>query len=113
MPDTLVYRFGTGDGKNVSPTGDLNAAPKVTVSGDGLKVETTTAASTRSFEFSVDTSGTYLVRLGGMAQKDGGRANVSIDGKVYGTYGFYSVTGQYPRPDQYIQQLPLTAGSTR
>ncbi|MDF2718617.1 MAG: bacterial Ig-like protein [Paenibacillus sp.] len=112
MPDTTVYRFG-----NVPPgepavtlVGDPNAAPKVTTATYGVKIQSTLTAASRTFEFAVSQAGTYMLRLGGMTAADGGTADVSIDGVKLARYGFYSVTGQYPRPDQYIGQLTLAAG---
>lgn len=112
MPGTTVYRFG-----NASPgspavmlVGDPNAVPKVTTATYGVKVASTLAAASRTFEFDVGQAGTYMVKLGGMTATDGGIADVSIDGVRYAGYGFYSVTGQYPRPDLYVAQLPLAAG---
>lgn len=112
MPDTTVYRFG-----NVPPgepavtlVGDPNAAPKVTTATYGVKIQSTLTAASRTFEFAVSQAGTYMLKLGGMTAADGGTADVSIDGVKLARYGFYSVTGQYPRPDQYIGQLTLAAG---
>lgn len=111
MPDTTVYQFRTQPGDHiVSPVGDPNAAPKVTQTTNGLTVQTTTVNPSRTFEFTVAESGTYIVKLGGMTATNGGTAQVSVDDAVYADYSFYSINGQYPRPDLYVEQLPLTAG---
>lgn len=111
MPDTTVYSFSTQPGNRiVSPIGDLNAAPRVTKATYGLTIQTTTVNPSRSFEFTVAESGTYIVKLGGMTATNCGTAKVSVDDAVYSDYSFYSINGQYPRADLYVEQLPLTAG---
>ncbi|WP_405457351.1 heparinase II/III family protein [Paenibacillus sp. HJGM_3] len=110
MPDTTVYRFGATSGHSVSLIGDPISAPVVTAEPTGVKIQSTLIAASRTFEFAVDNAGTYRILLGGMTAKHGGTADVSIDGSVYGQYSFYSMNGQYPRPDLFIHQLPLAAG---
>lgn len=112
MPDTTVYRFGSvppGE-PAVTLVGDPDAAPRVTNAASGVKIASTLTENARTFEFHVPRAGTYMLKLGGMTATDGGTAEVSVDGVAAGRYGFYSVTGQYPRPDQYIGQLPLDEG---
>ncbi|MBD2861440.1 heparinase II/III domain-containing protein [Paenibacillus oceani] len=113
MPDTTVYRFGSAvpGQPTVTLAGDPNAAPKVTNATYGVKIESTLTAPSRTFEFQIAQAGNYIVKLGGMTGQDGGTADVSIDGVKASQYGFYSVTGKYPRPDLYVQELPLTAGT--
>lgn len=111
MPDTTVYQFRAQPGNLVvSPVGDPNAAPKVTQATYGLSVQTTAVNPSRTFEFTVAEPGSYIVKLGGMTATNGGTAQVSVDSTVYADYSFYSINGQYPRPDLYVGQLPLTAG---
>jgi hypothetical protein len=112
MPDTIVYTFGNAasEDRAVVLVGDPNEAPVVKNATNGVKIESTLAAPSRTFEFVVPEDGTYAIKLGGMTAQDGGKAEVAIDGTTYGKYGFYSVTGQYPRPDLYVQQLELAAG---
>ncbi|CAG7620444.1 hypothetical protein PAESOLCIP111_02274 [Paenibacillus solanacearum] len=111
MPDTLVYRFGSSlTERTVSLVGDPKETPEVTAKPTGVKIDSTLEAASRTFEFDVPQTGTYAVKLGGMTATDGGTADVSIDGVVQGRYSFYSMNGQYPRPDLSVAQLELTAG---
>ncbi len=111
MPDTTVYQFGAATDNPVTLVGDPNTAPNVTNVTYGVKIQATAANPSRTFEFTVEQSGSYIVKLGGMTAKDGGTAQISLDNTSYGDYSFYSVNGSYPRPDLYVQQLPLSAGT--
>ncbi|MBW7452562.1 heparinase II/III family protein [Paenibacillus sepulcri] len=112
MPDTTVYHFGTdpASGPVVALVGDPNAAPRVTAAASGVQIHSTLAEPSRTFEFMVAQAGRYSMKLGGMTASDGGTADLSIDGVRQGQYSFYSVTGQYPRADLYIDQLQLAEG---
>ncbi|MBB6735589.1 heparinase II/III domain-containing protein [Cohnella zeiphila] len=113
MADTTVYPFVAGDASSdpaATLEGDPAAEPAVRAAGTGLAIDSTAAAPARTFRFEVPSAGRYRIELGGMTAADGGTAEISIDGTTYGEYSFYSINGQYPKPDLYVEQLDLSAG---
>jgi uncharacterized protein YjdB len=112
-PASIRYSFldaFTADGSLVA-LGDLTKSPITTrQTAYGAAISATAVDQSRSFQYTVPSSGTYSFAFQGYLYFSAGIGQLSVDGTPIGTYDFYNATGQFG-PMAEMGNLNLAAGT--
>ncbi|MDF2671127.1 MAG: bacterial Ig-like protein [Paenibacillus sp.] len=102
LPDTITYKFthigfpGQPTQPGWTPDGPITQSPSLGHQPYyGALVNSTFSYPSRSFNFDVPKDGNYTIRFGGYLAPAGGKAEIYIDCEYYGTYSFFSYTGNF------------------